>query len=156
LIKLGLVPFGEIRDIEADYPTLSFNTIGRHSSQMVQTKITSNLSPWFSETSPGEIFSIAVSHGEGRFITNDEMLNELEINGQIATQYVDTKSDATYDYRFNPNGSEMAIEGITDKTGRILGKMGHNERIGTGKNIFKNISGQKDQSLFLSGVKYFR
>lgn len=154
LIKLGLVPYGEIREINEDCPTLTFNTIGRHASCMVNTKIVSTLSPWFNNLKIGDVHSIAISHGEGRFIANPKVLNELEKNGQIATQYVDLNGNATYDIRFNPNGSYEAIEGITSPDGRILGKMGHSERMGS--NVVKNVPGEKDQKLFEAGVGYFR
>jgi len=152
LIKLGLVPYGEIRDMTEHSPTLTFNTIGRHVSRMVYTKVVSNLSPWFSKVRPGDIHAVAVSHGEGRFIASPEQVAELFRNGQVATQYVDF-GKPTYDIRFNPNGSLMAIEGITSPDGRVLGKMGHSERIGT--NVAKNIPGEKDQRIFEAGVEYF-
>ncbi|AYD40559.1 phosphoribosylformylglycinamidine synthase [Clostridium fermenticellae] len=154
LIKLGLVPFGEIRDIDENCPTLTYNKIGRHVSHVVNTRITSNLSPWFSNVNVGDIHAIAVSHGEGRFVANDETLNKLIKNGQIATQYVDFNGNASYDIKFNPNGSIYAVEGITSPDGRILGKMGHSERKGT--NVLKNIPGNKDQKLFEAGVNYFK
>jgi len=154
LIKLGLVPYGEIRDLNEDSPTLTFNTIGRHVSCMVRTKITSTLSPWFNNVKVGDIHTIAVSHGEGRFVASKEVLEMMEKNGQIATQYVDLDGNATYDIRFNPNGSLEAIEGITSPDGRVLGKMGHSERIGT--NVAKNVPGDKDQKLFEAGVNYFK
>lgn len=154
LIKLGLVPYGEIRDLNEDSPTLTFNTIGRHVSCMVRTKITSTLSPWFNNVKVGDIHTIAVSHGEGRFVASKEVLEMMEKNGQIATQYVDLDGNATYDIRFNPNGSFEAIEGITSPDGRVLGKMGHSERIGT--NVAKNVPGDKDQKLFEAGVNYFK
>lgn len=154
LIKLGLVPYGEIRDLTDESPTLTFNTIGRHVSCMVNTKVSSTLSPWFSNVNAGDIHSIAVSHGEGRFIASEEVLKTLETNGQIATQYVDLEGNASYDIRFNPNGSFQAIEGITSPDGRVLGKMGHSERIGT--NVVKNVPGEKDQKLFEAGVDYFK
>lgn len=154
LIKLGLVPYGEIREIEAASPTLTFNTIGRHISCMVQTKVASTLSPWFNHLCVGEVHSIAVSHGEGRFVASPELISELAKNGQIATQYVDLEGNPTYDIRYNPNGSIEAIEGITSPDGRVLGKMGHSERIGA--NLYRNIPGEKDQKLFLSGVEYFK
>ncbi len=153
LVKLGLVPFGEIVDMTSSSPTLTFNSIGRHQSKMVNTRICSVKSPWLSGTKVGDIHSIAISHGEGRFIASDELLNKLIQNGQIATQYVDLKEDPTYDIAFNPNTSVYAIEGITSPDGRVLGKMGHSERIGT--NICKNVPGQKDQLIFKSGVEYF-
>lgn len=154
LVKLGLVPYGEIRDLDEESPTLTHNYIGRHVSLLVNTKITSTLSPWLWGTSAGDIHTIPVSHGEGRFIAPKHKLDELIANGQVATQYVDSKGNATYDIRFNPNGSMMAIEGITSPDGRVLGKMGHSERIGNG--LYKNVLGEKDQKIFESGVKYFK
>lgn len=154
LIKLGLVPYGEIRDMTDECPTLTFNTIGRHASCMVETKVTSNLSPWFNNVKLGDIHTIAISHGEGRFAANQEMLDTLEKNGQIATQYVDLFASATYDIRYNPNGSVQAIEGITSPDGRVLGKMGHSERMGS--NVCINVPGEKDQKLFEAGVSYFK
>jgi phosphoribosylformylglycinamidine synthase len=154
LIKLGLVPYGEIRDLTDESPTLTFNTIGRHVSCMVNTRVSSTLSPWFSNLKVGDIHSIAVSHGEGRFVASEEVLKTLEKNGQIATQYVDLDGNASYDIRFNPNGSIEAIEGITSPDGRVLGKMGHSERIGT--NVVRNVPGEKDQKLFEAGVNYFK
>ena len=153
LIKLGLLPFGEIRDIDENCPTLTFNTIGRHQSCLVNTKITSNLSPWLSNVNVGDVHTIAISHGEGRFTANEEVLKTLEANGQIATQYVDFNGKPTYDIEFNPNGSVNAIEGITSPDGRVFGKMGHSERIGS--NLYRNVPGQKDQKLFQAGVGYF-
>ena len=153
LIKLGLLPYGEIRELENDSPTLTHNSLGRHVSRMVRTRITNNSSPWLSKTSVGEIHTIAVSHGEGRFAANDEWLKKLSDAGQIATQYVDFDDEPTLELPFNPNGSALAIEGITSKDGRIFGKMGHSERIG--KNVCKNVPGNKNQELFESGVNYF-
>lgn len=154
LIKLGLVPFGEIRDIDEHCPTLTYNKIGRHVSTIVNTKVISNLSPWFNNAKVGDIHSIAVSHGEGRFVAEDDVIDKLKIKGQIATQYVDFNGNASSDVKFNPNGSYFAVEGITSPDGRILGKMGHSERIG--ENVFKNIPGEKDQKLFQAGVDYFK
>lgn len=154
LVKLGLLPYGEIRDIKEEDPTLTFNKIGRHVSCFVNTKVVSNLSPWLWNTGVGDIHTIPVSHGEGRFVANNGVLQRLINNGQIATQYVDTMGNATYDSRFNPNGSVIAIEAISSADGRILGKMGHSERIGNG--LYKNIVGNKDQMLFESGVNYFK
>ncbi|WP_411679260.1 phosphoribosylformylglycinamidine synthase [Clostridium thailandense] len=154
LIKLGLVPFGEIKDIDENCPTLTYNKIGRHISNVVNTKIVSNLSPWFSNVKVGDIHAIPVSHGEGRFVASDSMVKTLMEKGQIATQYVDFDGNPTYDIRFNPNGSFCAIEGITSPDGRVLGKMGHSERLG--ENVLKNIPGNKDQKIFEAGVKYFR
>lgn len=154
LVKLGLLPYGEIREIDADSPTLTFNKIGRHVSCMVRTKVVSTISPWLSKVETGSEHMIPVSHGEGRFIAKEGVVKKLIDNGQIATQYVDFNGDATYDPGFNPNGSVMAIEGITSPDGRIFGKMGHSERMGT--NIAKNIPGEKDQKLFEAGVEYFK
>lgn len=154
LIKLGLVPYGEIVDITTQCPTLTFNTIGRHVSCMVQTKVVSNLSPWLQQVQVGEIHTIPVSHGEGRFVASDEMLNQLMLNGQIATQYVDFHGAPSGDIRYNPNGSLWAIEGITSPDGRVLGKMGHSERVGA--NVAINVPGEKDQQIFVSGVNYFK
>lgn len=154
LIKLGLVPFGEIRKVDDTCPTLTFNTIGRHVSQIVSTRISSVKSPWLSGVNLGDIHQIAVSHGEGRFIASPEVIAEMEKNGQIATQYVDLEGNPTYEMPYNPNGSYYAIEGITSPDGRVLGKMGHSERIG--ENVYKNIVGDIDQKIFESGVKYFK
>lgn len=153
LIKLGLVPYGEIKIPSADMPTLTYNNIGRHQAKVVQTRIASNKSPWFADTEVDDIHSIVISHGEGKFVASDEVMKSLIENGQIATQYVDLRGKATYDIDFNPNGSYYAVEGITSADGRILGKMGHSERIG--EYVMKNIVGEKDQKLFESGVKYF-
>ena len=154
LIKLGLIPFGHIVDMNDDSPTLTFNTIGRHQSMMVNTRIASNKSPWLAGCEVGDIHRIAISHGEGRFVASPELIKQLADNGQIATQYVDLNGAPTMDIRFNPNTSMEAIEGITSPDGRILGKMGHSERIGT--DICKNVSGSKDQKIFESGVAYFK
>jgi phosphoribosylformylglycinamidine synthase len=153
LIKLGLLPYGEIKEMDADSPTLTFNSIGRHVSCMVETRIASDKSPWFNNVKTGDIHTIAVSHGEGRFAASEEIIRSLAANGQIATQYVDTQGKATYDIRFNPNGSMYSIEGITSPDGRILGKMGHSER--KGSNVCINVPGNKDQLLFEAGVRYF-
>ena len=154
LIKLGLVPYGEIRDMSDNSPTLTFNTIGRHVSCMAKTRIASNKSPWFANVNTGDIHTIALSHGEGRFIASPEQVAELAKNGQIATQYVNENGNATYDIAWNPNGSVCAIEGITSPDGRVLGKMGHSERIG--ENIANNVPGNKNQLIFEAGVKYFK
>lgn len=154
LIKLGLVPYGEIVDMEDNSPTLTFNTIARHQSMMVNTKIVSNKSPWLSGCETGDIHRIAVSHGEGRFIASEELIAKLAENGQIATQYVDMDGDPTMDIRYNPNASFDAIEGITSPDGRVFGKMGHSERIGN--DICKNVPGNKDQKIFENGVRYFK
>lgn len=154
LIKLGLVPYGEIRELKADDPTLTFNTIGRHISHMAYTRITSTKSPWFSSVNAGDVFSVPISHGEGRFVVSDEMLQKLIANGQIATQYVDLNGKQADTIEFNLNGSVCAIEGITSPDGRVLGKMGHSER--KGDNLYKNVPFEKDQKIFESGVKYFK
>jgi phosphoribosylformylglycinamidine synthase len=154
LIKLGLVPYGEIRDMDDSCPTLTYNTLGRHISTMVRTVVSSNRSPWLSLACVGDIHTLAVSHGEGRFVASDEMVKRLAENGQIATQYVDLDGNPNYDIRYNPNGSIYAIEGITSPDGRVFGKMGHSERIG--KDVAKNIDGNKDQKIFESGVSYFK
>lgn len=153
LIKLGLLPYGKIQPLQADFPTLTYNQIGRHISSYVQTKITSKLSPWFLRAELGEQHTIAVSHGEGRFIASDAVLEILRKNGQIATQYVDLAGFPAVHVPYNPNGSNWAVEGITSPDGKILGKMGHSERIGS--YVGTNIPGNKDQQLFESGVAYF-
>ena len=154
LIKLGLVPYGEIRDLDASSPTLTFNQIGRHVSCMVRTKVVSSMSPWFNNIKAGEIFSIPISHGEGRFVADREIVQKLQMNGQIATQYVDLDGHPTMAMPYNPNGSVWAIEGITSPDGRVLGKMGHSERIGASVAI--NVPGEQDQKLFEAGVEYFK
>ncbi|MBQ1712739.1 MAG: phosphoribosylformylglycinamidine synthase subunit PurQ, partial [Firmicutes bacterium] len=154
LVKLGLVPYGKIMDTDADSPTLTFNVIARHQSKIVRTRVASNKSPWLALTQPGEIYSVPISHGEGRFIANDAVLAELIKNGQIATQYVDLDGDASADVRFNPNGSVMAIEGITSPDGRVLGKMGHSERVGAG--LYRNVPGDYDIKLFAAAKEYFK
>ncbi|WP_055070788.1 phosphoribosylformylglycinamidine synthase [Clostridium massiliamazoniense] len=154
LIKLGLVPYGEITNPREDMPTLTYNKIGRHVSSIVNTRISSNLSPWFNSVEVDDIYKVAVSHGEGRFVANETIINELIRNGQVATQYVDLNGKATMNMPYNPNGSDFAIEAITSPDGRVLGKMGHSERIG--KNLYKNVEGNFDQKVFESGVKYFK
>ncbi|MBQ7541850.1 MAG: phosphoribosylformylglycinamidine synthase, partial [Clostridia bacterium] len=153
LVKLGLVPFGKIIDTDESCPTLTYNDIGRHQSRVVQTRIASNKSPWLMETQPGEVYNVPISHGEGKFIVSDAMLEQLSANGQIATQYVDLNGSATMDVRFNPNGSVCAIEGITSPDGRVLGKMGHTERYEDG--LYQNVPGNYDPGLFRSAVRYF-
>ena len=153
LVKLGLVPFGEIVKTDASCPTLTFNEIGRHQSMLVRTRVASNKSPWLQFSQPGDVHTIAVSHGEGRFVASGEVLAKLRENGQIATQYVDLAGAPTLDMRYNPNGSVWAIEGITSPDGRVLGKMGHSERFGN--DLYKNVEGNKDQRLFEGGVAYF-
>lgn len=154
LIKLGLLPDGEIKALAPDMPTLTYNTIGRHISAIPMTKVVSNLSPWLAQAEIGKSYRIPVSHGEGRFVASDEAIARLIAGGQIATQYVDFEGHATMDGAFNLNGSVCAIEGITSADGRILGKMGHSERVGAG--LYKNIPGDKDQKIFESGVAYFK
>ncbi len=154
LIKLGLVPYGKIIDTDENCPTLTFNTIARHQSKIVRTRIASNKSPWLSLTNPGEIYSVPVSHGEGRFLADEETVRCLAQNGQIATQYADFDGNASSDIRFNPNGSVYAIEGITSPDGRVFGKMGHSERIGSG--LYKNVPGNYDIGMFRAAVKYFK
>ncbi|MCI2113339.1 MAG: phosphoribosylformylglycinamidine synthase [Ruminococcus sp.] len=154
LIKLGLVPYGEIRELKPTDPTLTFNTIGRHISHMAYTRVTSVKSPWFANVNAGDVFAVPVSHGEGRFMANPETVKVLAENGQIATQYVDLNGKPSSDIAYNVNGSVCAIEGITSPDGRVLGKMGHSER--KGENLYKNVPFAKDQQIFESGVKYFK
>ena len=154
LIKLGLVPYGEITDQTEDSPTLTMNEIGRHVSTMVYTKIVTNKSPWLQGAVLDQIYAVPASHGEGRFVASKEWIEKLFANGQVATQYVNLKGHPTMDVRYNPNGSYYAIEGITSPDGRVLGKMAHSERIG--ENVAKNIYAKQDQKIFESGVKYFQ
>ena len=154
LVKLGLLPYGKVCEQTAASPTLTFNNISRHVSQIVRVRVASNLSPWFNNVNTGEIYAVPVSHGEGRFIAPKKALDELIIKGQIATQYVDLNNNATMETPYNPNGSMCAIEGITSADGRILGKMGHSERIGN--NLYKNYPDNFDMKIFESGVKYFK
>ena len=154
LIKLGLVPYGKIIDTDENCPTLTYNTIGRHQSRIVHTRIASNKSPWLSLMNVGDVVNVPISHGEGRFFASEELALELAKNGQIATQYVDLNGDPTMDAAFNPNGSLFAIEGITSPDGRVLGKMGHSERIGKG--LYKNVPGEYDIRMFEAAVKYFK
>lgn len=154
LIKLGLVPYGEIVEPTSKMPTLTYNNIARHQSKLVTTKVVSKLSPWFSKVDLGEEFVIPISHGEGKFVASEKVMQELIANGQVATQYVDEKGNATYDIDYNPNGSVYAVEGITSKDGRILGKMAHSERSYRGNII--NVPGNMDQKLFESGIEYFK
>lgn len=154
LIKLGLLPDGEIKELTPDMPTLTYNTIGRHISAIPMTKVVSNLSPWLAQAELGGVYRVPVSHGEGRFIASDAVMKRLIEKGQVATQYVDFNGNATMDGAFNLNGSAWAVEGITSADGRVLGKMGHSERIGRG--LYKNIPGEKDQKIFESGVQYFK
>ena len=154
LIKLGLVPYGRIMETDESCPTLALNTIGRHQSKIVRTRIASNMSPWLADTEVGDVFTMPVSHGEGRFTADDELIKQLIRNGQIATQYVDLDGNPTNDVQFNPNGSFYAVEGITSPDGRIFGKMGHTERAGYG--LYKNVPGRYGLDMFRSAVKYFR
>ena len=154
LIKLGLVPYGDIRPITAYDPTLTFNTIGRHQSMLVRTRIASTGSPWLSKCAVGDEHTVAISHGEGRFVAPQNVLDELVKNGQVATQYVDLDGQPTMDQRYNPNGSLLAIEGITSPDGRVFGKMGHSER--SGEYLYKNVTGDKYQPIFEGGVDYFK
>jgi phosphoribosylformylglycinamidine synthase len=153
LIKLGLLPFGKITDIEAGFPTLTFNTLGRHQSMLVQTKVCSTLSPWFLCEELGAVHTIPVSHGEGRLVASGGLVKKLAANGQIACQYVDLEGKPTMNLRHNPNGSIAAIEALTSGDGRVLGKMAHSER--AGNFLYKNVPGNKHQKLFEGGVKYF-
>ena len=153
LIKLGLVPYGKIIDTDVNCPTLTFNSISRHQSKLVRIRVASNKSPWLAGTEVGEVYTVPISHGEGRFLASDELIRQLATNGQIATQYVDLDGNATGDIRYNPNNSAFAIEGITSPDGRVFGKMGHSERIGNG--LYKNVDGKYDMKLFESAVKYF-
>ncbi len=154
LIKLGLVPYGKIIDTDENCPTLTFNTIARHQSKIVRTRIASNKSPWLSLTNAGEVYNVPISHGEGRFLASEELIRKLAENGQIATQYVDLSDNATNDVQFNPNDSMFAIEGITSPDGRVFGKMGHSERIGSG--LYKNVPGNYDIRMFEAAVRYFK
>lgn len=154
LIKLGLVPNGKIVDIKENDPTLTFNTIGRHISSMAYTRVTSVKSPWFSAVEAGDIFAVPISHGEGRFVADEDVMKKLVENGQVATQYVDLDGNVASEMPFNPNGSVCAVEGITSPDGRVLGKMGHCER--KGDNLYGNVPFEKDMKLFESGVKYFK
>ena len=154
LIKLGLVPYGKIIDTDENCPTLTFNTIARHQSRIVRVRVASNKSPWLANTNVGDIYSVPISHGEGRFLASEELIKQLAENGQIATQYVDLEGNATSDIHFNPNNSMYAIEGITSPDGRVFGKMGHSERKGFG--LYKNVPGDYDIKMFASAVEYFK
>ena len=154
LIKLGLVPHGEIRPQSAESPTLTYNTIGRHVSKMVYTKVVSNKSPWLQGAELGKVYTNPASHGEGRFVAPQEWLDKLFANGQVATQYVNEAGVPTMDEEWNVNGSYMAIEGITSPDGRVLGKMAHSER--RDRSVAMNIYGEQDIQIFESGVKYFK
>ena len=154
LIKLGLVPYGKITEPDENSPTLTYNRIGRHASCLVRTRVGSVKSPWLSESEVGDIYTIPVSHGEGNFICDEKLLNQLIENGQVVTQYVDFDGNPSMDIKYNPNHSVMAVEGICSPDGRVFGKMGHSERIG--KSVFVNVPGEKDMKLFEAAVKYFR
>ena len=154
LIKLGLVPFGKIIDTDETCPTLTYNRIGRHQSKLVRTRIASNKSPWLMNTEVGEIYTVPISHGEGRFIAGTQLLQNLADNGQIITQYVDLSSNPTDKIQYNPNGSDWAVEGLISPDGRVLGKMGHSERIGSG--LYRNVPGRFDMQMFESAVRYFK
>lgn len=154
LIKLGLLPYGRITEPDEKAPTLTYNDIGRHQSKLINTRIASIKSPWMANCEVGDVHTLAISHGEGKFVASDDVLKELISNGQIATQYVDFKGNAAMDIAYNPNHSIMAIEGITSPDGRIFGKMAHSER--AGENIFKNVPGNKYQRIFEAGVNYFK
>ncbi len=154
LIKLGLVPYGKIIDTDENCPTLTFNTIARHQSKLVRIRVASNKSPWLAQTQVGDIYTVPISHGEGRFLAPEALIHQLAANGQIATQYVDMDGNATDDIRYNPNDSMFAIEGITSPDGRVFGKMGHSERMGSG--LYRNVGGSFDMKMFASAVKYFK
>ena len=154
LIKLGLVPYGKIVDTDENCPTLTFNTISRHQSKIVKTRVASNKSPWLANTKPGEVYSVPISHGEGRFLASEDLIKSLAENGQIVTQYADLDGNPTYDIQYNPNGSIFAVEGITSPDGRVLGKMGHTERYTNG--LYKNVEGNYDMGIFDACVKYFK
>ena len=154
LIKLGLVPYGKIIDTDENCPTLTFNTISRHQSKIVRTRVASVKSPWLANAKVGDVVAVPISHGEGRFIADEKLIAELGKNGQILTQYVDLDGNPTYDIQYNPNGSYAAIEGITSPDGRVFGKMGHSERIGD--DLYKNVEGNYDLGLFESAVEYFK
>ncbi|MEE1411496.1 MAG: phosphoribosylformylglycinamidine synthase subunit PurQ, partial [Bulleidia sp.] len=155
LIKLGLVPYGKIVDTDEHCPTLTFNTIGRHQSMLVKTRIASNRSPWLRYMKPGDVQTVAISHGEGRFVIEPDLFERLKRHGQIVAQYCDLDGNPTSDIRFNPNNSYQAVEGITSKDGRILGKMGHSER--SGKGLYSNVGEIETQELLFKGaVDYFK
>ena len=154
LIKLGLVPYGRIVDAAEDAPTLTFNTIARHQSRIVRTRVCSNLSPWLQEAKVGKVYAVPISHGEGRFLADAALIRQLAANGQIATQYVDAEGRPSGEIGVNPNGSVLAVEGITSPDGRVFGKMGHAERIAKG--LYKNVPGDYDLGMFRSAVKFFK
>ena len=152
-MKLGVVPFGRFVETDATCPTLTFNAIARHQSMLVRTRVASNKSPWLMHMNVGEVHTVAISHGEGRFVADEKTLRQLVLGGQIATQYVDLSGQPTLDVRFNPNLSAEAIEGITSPDGRVLGKMAHSERMGQG--LYENVPGNKTQDIFRGAVDYF-
>ena len=154
LIKLGLVPYGQVTDMTADSPTLTYNNISRHVSTLVNIRVASNLSPWLSACKVGEVYKVPVSHGEGKIVAPAAALEQMRERGQIATQYADLSGRPTMISPYNPNGSMWAIEGITSPDGRVFGKMGHSER--TGENLYKNVEGNFDMRIFESGVRYFK
>ena len=154
LIKLGLVPYGKITSQKEDSPTLTMNSIGRHQSKMVYTKVVTNKSPWLKKATLGGVYTVPISHGEGRFVASKEWIDQLFANGQVATQYVDIDGNPTMDENYNINGSYAAIEGITSPDGRVLGKMAHSER--RADSVAINIYGEQDMKIFESGVKYFK
>ena len=154
LIKLGLVPYGKIIETDVNCPTLTYNIIGRHQSKLVRTRVSSNKSPWLARTKVGQVYTVPISHGEGRFLADEELIRSLAANGQVATQYVDQEGHPTMETEYNPNGSILAVEGITSPDGRVLGKMGHSERIGA--DLYRNVPGTYDMELFRAGVDYFR
>ena len=154
LIKLGLVPYGEIIDTDETCPTLSYNTISRHQSKIVRVRVATEKSPWLTNVKDGEIFRVPITHGEGRILAADQLVQDLAAKGQILTQYVDENGLPTNDIQFNPNGSTYAIEGLISPDGRVLGKMGHAERIGDG--LYQNVAGNYDMKLFKSMVEYFK
>ncbi len=154
LIKLGLVPYGKIIETDESCPTLTYNIIGRHQSKLVRTRVSSNKSPWLARTKVGQVYTVPISHGEGRFLASEELIRTLAANGQIATQYVDLEGRPTMETEYDPNGSILAVEGITSPDGRVLGKMGHSERIGA--DLYRNVPGIYDMELFRAGVEYFR
>jgi phosphoribosylformylglycinamidine synthase len=154
LIKLGLVPYGTITEPDPANPTLTYNRIGRHASCLVRARIASVKSPWLANAEVGDIHTIPVSHGEGRFIASDEVVRQLIANGQIATQYVDPDGNPSMEAAYNPNESIHAIEGITSPDGRVFGRMAHTER--TGRNLFRNVPGDYNHKIFEAGVAYFK
>jgi phosphoribosylformylglycinamidine synthase len=153
LIKTGLLPYGKITDLQEDSPTLTFNTIGRHVAKVVYTKLVSDRSVWFGESEIGDVHAVAISHGEGRFVASPEEFVYLKEQGQIVAQYCTADGTVSGDPSVNPNGSLQNIEAVTSPDGRILGKMGHSERAGSG--LYQNLTGNFDQKLFVSGVKYY-